>query len=96
MDSFDEFAAAVGEGADGSDDDAVVSVAVTRIAVSEGNEKLYEYTEKLSPCFFTSEFGSKISCHRQYERHVASAAACCTRVVPGSVINLPRPAEYTP
>ena len=52
MDSFDEFAAAVGEGADGSDEDAVVSVtAVSRIAVSEGNnEKLYT-TEKLSPVF---------------------------------------------
>lgn len=44
MDSFDEFAAAVGEGADGSDDDAAVSVAVTIIAVPQGTENATIYS----------------------------------------------------
>lgn len=52
MDSFDEFAAAVGEGADGSDEDAVVSVtAVSRIAVSEG-KKMKNYIPKSCHLFF--------------------------------------------
>lgn len=50
MDSFDQFAAAVGEGADGSDEDAVVSVVAVTINITAVLKGI------------VPEFSSKISC----------------------------------